>query len=319
MQQDGHSIIITDYKDNFQGLIIRNNILHGQNYHTFTTTFSDYSGLNIDHNLFTGSANYYGTNYLIDDPEFVDPAQNDFHLQATSPCIDAGSNTLAPIVDFDQVSRPQGPIVDIGPYEYVIDSMNHILSVSCQGMGNIIQIPEQSTYQRGTVVELTAIPENGWIFDYWQGDLTGSMNPTTITMNANKSIVAVFNEEESQIIVTITDIYPQDNSVEVPIKRPFLYAEIDNSKQTPINWSITIQPNVGTKQGQIINGPIVCLLQTLEFNTTYEWVIHLETENGWENTSYSFTTEHKQKTSIYHFTSFFYSYFSWFLTLFRIM
>ncbi|KKT13412.1 MAG: hypothetical protein UV94_C0033G0003, partial [Parcubacteria group bacterium GW2011_GWC1_43_30] len=53
------------------------------------------------------------------DPKFVNPASGDFHLQSTSPAINAGVNLGSPYdKDFDGVSRPQGSAYDIGAYEY---------------------------------------------------------------------------------------------------------------------------------------------------------------------------------------------------------
>jgi len=43
-----------------------------------------------------------------------------------------------------------------------------------------------------TVVKLTAIPKSDWRFVRWEGDLTGSDNPSTITIDSNKSVKAVF-------------------------------------------------------------------------------------------------------------------------------
>jgi hypothetical protein len=52
-------------------------------------------------------------------PLFVDPANNNFHLQSGSPAKDAGYNTSSTVVrDFDGIPRPQGPAVDIGAFEY---------------------------------------------------------------------------------------------------------------------------------------------------------------------------------------------------------
>ena len=59
------------------------------------------------------------TDNLEGDPRLVDPVTTrDFHLQSTSPAIDAGTNAFAPADDLDGVTRPVGAIVDIGPYEY---------------------------------------------------------------------------------------------------------------------------------------------------------------------------------------------------------
>lgn len=41
-----------------------------------------------------------------------------YHSQATSPAIDAGTNIGAPATDFDGKPRPKGKGYDIGPFEY---------------------------------------------------------------------------------------------------------------------------------------------------------------------------------------------------------
>ncbi|MCY3742210.1 MAG: dockerin type I domain-containing protein [Candidatus Poribacteria bacterium] len=59
------------------------------------------------------------SNNLAVAPLFVDPlGAKDFHLQAGSPAIDAGTNAYAPDDDLDGAARPAGAAVDIGPYEY---------------------------------------------------------------------------------------------------------------------------------------------------------------------------------------------------------
>lgn len=47
-------------------------------------------------------------------------------------------------------------------------------------------------YTLNTVVTVSATPDTGFTFDSWSGDLSGSTNPTTITMSANKSVTANF-------------------------------------------------------------------------------------------------------------------------------
>ena len=54
-------------------------------------------------------------------PNFVNDVQNsqrDFHLQAGSPAIDAGTAQDAPSTDYDGFSRPFGCCIDIGAYEW---------------------------------------------------------------------------------------------------------------------------------------------------------------------------------------------------------
>jgi len=66
------------------------------------------------------------------------------------------------------------------------------LTVNSAGAGSVDLNPIGGTYDEGTVVTLTALPAAGWIFSNWSGDLTGSNNPATITMDANKNVTAVF-------------------------------------------------------------------------------------------------------------------------------
>ena len=51
-------------------------------------------------------------------PKFVDDIGENFHLLATSPCINTGSVTNAPFVDMDGDSRPQGAGYDMGADEF---------------------------------------------------------------------------------------------------------------------------------------------------------------------------------------------------------
>lgn len=43
-------------------------------------------------------------------------------------------------------------------------------------------------------VELTAVPASGWVFSNWSGDLSGSDNPVSVTVNADMNITATFVE-----------------------------------------------------------------------------------------------------------------------------
>ncbi|MCK4759096.1 MAG: hypothetical protein KAT69_03560 [Candidatus Aminicenantes bacterium] len=46
----------------------------------------------------------------------------------------------------------------------------------------------------GTDIVVTAIPEGGYQFSEWSGDVTGTENPITITLDSNKSVTANFTE-----------------------------------------------------------------------------------------------------------------------------
>jgi hypothetical protein len=53
------------------------------------------------------------------DPLLTDPTAGNVHLQADSPCIDAGDPAYVPATDFEGDARPQGPAGDMGADEFV--------------------------------------------------------------------------------------------------------------------------------------------------------------------------------------------------------
>jgi hypothetical protein len=68
-----------------------------------------------------------------------------------------------------------------------------ILDVSVVGEGAVELTPEPDDnggYGCNQVVQLQAVPAAD--FTGWSGALTGKLNPTTITMNGNKSVTAYF-------------------------------------------------------------------------------------------------------------------------------
>jgi hypothetical protein len=106
-------------KDN---LTVSNNILVGHN--TAIVANNETISVTVDHNLF-----YSNTNNLegmienvapvYGNPQFVNPSNGDYHLWFYSPAIDAGRGVSpAPPLDFDGITRPFGPAVDIGAFEW---------------------------------------------------------------------------------------------------------------------------------------------------------------------------------------------------------
>jgi len=110
-----------------QNVVIRNNIA-GQNlYFQMAVDPSVTQTVTIDHNLIDGyrgtEGETYGSAYVTGNPSFVYAAGADFHLQGSSPAVDAGSASGAPSNDFDGTLRPQdgdddgAANYDIGAYE----------------------------------------------------------------------------------------------------------------------------------------------------------------------------------------------------------
>ena len=81
------------------------------------------------------------------------------------------------------------------------------LTIKIEGEGEVDQdiIKEGivTDYISGSIVKLTANPEEEWEFVRWRGDLTGNENPTQITMDEPKTVVAEFIKKKYSLTVEI--------------------------------------------------------------------------------------------------------------------
>jgi uncharacterized repeat protein (TIGR02543 family) len=81
------------------------------------------------------------------------------------------------------------------------------LSLTIEGEGTveekIITNPSGREYPHGTTVELTPKPKEGWVFDSWSGDLTGSEIPKRITVDKEKKVTAKFKRRDYPLTLTI--------------------------------------------------------------------------------------------------------------------
>jgi hypothetical protein len=77
------------------------------------------------------------------------------------------------------------------------------LGITLDGSGTVTKDPNQVMYSYGTVVQLTAVADSGWVFASWGGDLSGSVNPTSISMTGNKSVIAHFTQNQYTLTVTL--------------------------------------------------------------------------------------------------------------------
>jgi uncharacterized protein YjdB len=66
----------------------------------------------------------------------------------------------------------------------------YTLTTSVDGQGSIS--PSGGGYSAGSIVTLTAAGETGWKFDHWGGEVSGSDNPISITMDRDKTVTATF-------------------------------------------------------------------------------------------------------------------------------
>jgi M6 family metalloprotease-like protein len=98
------------------------------------------------------------------------------------------TNACAGLVAATNIQEVGGNII----LDLTGDVRTYTLGVTVAGSGSVDRTPDLAGYQHGSTVTLQALPEAGYSFSGWSGDTTGSANPVTLTMYANKSVTATF-------------------------------------------------------------------------------------------------------------------------------
>ena len=95
--------------------------------------------------------------------------------------IASGSNPLDVIVD--------GDLALVATF---VEITTHSVATSVVGEGTVTRAPDQAEYLLGEVVTLTAVPEPGWTFSEWLGDVGGSDSSVDAVVTGDLSVTAVF-------------------------------------------------------------------------------------------------------------------------------
>lgn len=98
--------------------------------------------------------------------------------------------------------------------------------------------PSGGEYVDGTRIVLRANPSEGYLFEEWQGDLTGSQNPAELFIRRNLNITALFSELQYQLNITIIgegEVIQEVIAAEITGSQELQEPESDSSAEPPRN------------------------------------------------------------------------------------
>ena len=132
--------------------------------------------------------------------------------------------------DLSGSNNPENIIIDDNKTVTAHFSINEFtITINIEGEGKVIKNPDYATYPNGTIVKLTAIPDQGWLFSHWSGDISGTGNPKEILIDGNKVVNAHFIKDSIPPFLKITKpinaIYFMDREL-VPFLLPIILNEI---------------------------------------------------------------------------------------------
>jgi hypothetical protein len=90
-----------------------------------------------------------------------------------------------------------------------------LTGVNDVNMGSVQLSPSSSCLYPGDKVTLTAVPFSGYKFVGWLGDLSGSINPQTVTMDDNKVVMAQFAPVSVATLISLFEAEPVDLGIEI--------------------------------------------------------------------------------------------------------
>jgi hypothetical protein len=207
------SIKLYEFKVSFNPTILHaNSVTEGNIFNGYTTMFNP----GLINNTVGTIVNVYG---VIVGSGSVSNSGNcayisfTAHLASGASAVDLYNVGVTDEIAYVPITVTNGDVT-ITETKEVVTIREFTLNVTLDGSGSVTKNPNQVTYEDAAIVQLTANPDPGWTFSSWTGDVSGSTNPTSITMNGNNVVTAHFVQVMTPQIsnVTLTTSSPLDNN-----------------------------------------------------------------------------------------------------------
>ncbi len=111
----------------------------------------------------------------------------------------------------------------------------YTLTVSATN-GAVVKTPSKTSYSSGETVTLNAVPDTGYEFDSWTGDLMGGSNPATLMMDSDKVVTANFRPVLSDTNApAVIACRPEPNAIQIPLNSLVLLHISDDGRGVDAN------------------------------------------------------------------------------------
>jgi parallel beta-helix repeat protein len=227
-----------------ENLLIRNNILSNNAICTIYVSPEVLAGsLTIDYNFFDGFRNFenetVGTSAIYGNPLFVDSLMNDYHLQATSPCIDKGH----PNQEYDDPADPNRPSYALYPAQGTLrNDLGGYGGPYATAWNTSASVTVPSTPMLVSPMnEASGIPRTPFLIWNASADASNYRVQASSTIDFGKIIV-----DDSLVITTSKVIGPLLNGIQY-----FWRVSAKNNRGTSewsLVWTFTTTPTTSTEQ-----------------------------------------------------------------------
>ncbi len=123
-----------------------------------------------------------------------------------------------------------------------------------RGGGGIVKMVPETGHVAGEKLAVTAVPDPGWVFDHWEGDISGDSPTASLILEEDTDIIAVFRLDTTGLILDQEHAPEWNNGILVSIN------PIDHTTQSfmPMNSllaaiDVNLRPMKGSKaEGEYI-------------------------------------------------------------------
>jgi len=113
------------------------------------------------------------------------------------------------------LTYPAGGAMYSSTYSLDLNDLSLGVGVNDATMGSVDRSDAMQCLTPGEQVTLTAVPSSGYAFVEWLGDLSGNTNPTTVTMDNDKVVMARFAPIAVATLMSMFEAVPSDEGIEI--------------------------------------------------------------------------------------------------------